>query len=114
MIERFHVYEQRLIDLNLHTLAFKRTREQLLQVFKLMHYRYDAEYRNFFQREPSLTPLEETLKDRSHLSRIRSCFFTLDIKRSWNSVPEEIINSVTLDSFKSAVGNHLRVEWFHY
>jgi len=32
--------------------------------------------------------------------------------RSWNCLPYEIIISVTLNSFKSAMGYHLRAEWF--
>jgi len=35
-------YEQRLKELNLHTLAFRRKREQLIQVYKLQHNHYDA------------------------------------------------------------------------
>ena len=37
-------YEQRLSELNLHTLVFRRKREQLIQVFKLLHGHYDVDY----------------------------------------------------------------------
>jgi len=37
-------------ELNLHTLAFRRKREQLIQVYKLLHNQYDADYRNLFHK----------------------------------------------------------------
>jgi len=50
---------------------------------------------------------------RAYLS-LRSCFFTVHIINSWNSLPNDIVNYATFNSFKSAVGNHLRAQWFQY
>lgn len=109
-------YEQRLLDLNLHTLAFRRKREQLIQVYKLMHNLYDAEYGTFFQRADYDATRGNVFKLKTVRSRLllRSRFFTVDIIHSWNRLPSDIVNSATLNSFKSAVGHHLRDEWYRY
>ena len=44
-------YDQRLKRLKLPILQYRRKREQLIQVYKVLNDLYDVDYRNFFERE---------------------------------------------------------------
>jgi len=107
-------YEQRLKELNLHTLAFRRKREQLIQVYKLLHNHYDADYRNLFEKVDYDAARGNGLKLKTIRTRLslRSRFFTVAVIHAWNHLPNDVVNASTLNSLKTGVRRHLKAEWF--
>jgi hypothetical protein len=109
-------YEERLKELNLPTLRYRRTRGDMIETYKIMHGIYDNE----------VTPKLEMLKDKRGCSNIRgknslSLFqkrarlemtrnsFTHRIVKVWNSLPEKVVMAPSVNAFK----NELDREWKH-
>jgi len=107
-------YEHRPKELNVHTLAFRRKREQLIQVYKLLHNHYDADYRNLFHKvgyDVTRGNSQKLKTIRTHLS-LRSRFFLVAVIHAWNQLPNDVVNATTLKSFKTGITRHLKAEWF--
>jgi hypothetical protein len=101
-------YEERLRQLNLPTLRFRRLRGDMIEVYKLLHNIYDS----------SLPPLLQPATDsntRGHSLKllkirttktIRHQYFSNRIVNDWNSLPESVISAPSLNSFKARIDKH--------
>ena len=107
-------YEQCLTELNLHTLTFRRKRQQLIQVFKWLHGHYD--YHSLFHTVDYYVTRGNSLKLKTTRARLslRSRFFTVGGLHDWNSLPNDIVNATSLNIFMSRITRHLFKEWFSY
>jgi len=107
-------YEQRLKELNLHTLAFRRKREQLIQVYKFLHNHYDADYRKMFHKVDYDVSRGNSQKLKTNRTRLllRSRFCSVAVIQAWNQLPNDVVNAITLDSFKTGITRPLKAEWF--
>jgi len=77
----------------------EKKRGQLIQVFKLLHNHYDADYHNFFHRVHYNVTRGNNLKLNTVRARLslRSRFFTVCIVRAWNGLPNDILNTTILN-----------------
>ena len=95
-------YEQRLKHLGLPTLMYRRERQDVIQLFKIMN-RYDNVQLN------SVKPKEDQ-STRGHNQRIEKRHynykssmnsFSARCVNPWNSLPSDTVNSTSVNNFKS-------------
>jgi len=102
-------YSGRLRFLRLDSLAFRRKRNDMLQVFKIIHKMDNLAMSDFFE----LSNVSHTRGHRFKLkkprvnSRIRANSFAIRVINDWNDLKSETVTSTSLNSFKSA----LEDEW---
>ena len=103
-------YEQRLKALGMTTLDYRRHREQLIQVFKIMSGYYDVDYRAFFEKTRSERTRGHDMKLQTVRARLkaRSNFFSVRVVNEWNSLPEDAVHSSSLNQFKNRLERHMR------
>lgn len=103
-------YPERLKALNLPTLAYRRKRADMLQTFRILKGIDNVDPANFFEVDNS--------KTRGHSLKIKKPRANTNIKlysfshrciNNWNSLPEEVIQSETLNGFKSGLENHWKL-----
>ena len=105
MISGFHKlsYEQRLQRLGLIKLEKRRTRGDLIQVYKLMTGIDNMDYKQFFE-------INHTGRTRGHRLKlvkkqtrldIRKHFFSQRVVKHWNSLPNSVVDAPSLNSFKN-------------
>lgn len=96
-------YEERLIQTGLTTLEERRTRGDLIEVFKMIKGLNKTDYRNFFtiiQNSKTRGHRFKLQKNRSRLD-IRKYFFSQRVVNVWNALPEIVLESETVNSFKN-------------
>ena len=100
-------YPERLEHLKLPTLAYRRTRGDMINVYKIIHGGFDGSIR-------SMLPLNNTgrrgntkkLFIEAHNKPIRKFNFTMRVRKIWNSLPETIVNAENVIEFESALDKH--------
>ena len=100
-------YEERLRKLELPTLAYRRLRGSMIEVFKIINI-YDKEITSPFDiretttRGHSLKIFAKTAKKYHPLHHS----FHQRIVKPWNSLPEAVVNSPNLNTFKNSLDKH--------
>ena len=97
-------YEDRLTKTDLTTLEERRTRGDLIEVFKMIKGLNKTDYKKFFTIEHNSRTRGhrfKIIKNRSRLD-IRKYFFNQRIVNEWNDLPEVVIESESVNSFKSS------------
>jgi hypothetical protein len=95
-------YSERLQRLNLPSLAFRRLRGDMVEVYKILHQLYDINPEEFFKRSEnntrghSLKLLVPTIS-----TNIRRNGFSFRTVSTWNSLPEETVQVPSLNAFKN-------------
>ena len=107
-------YERRLVILQFPTLQYRRKRGRPIQVFKLLHNMYDADYSTFFDKASGSITRGHSWKLKTTHSRIncRANFSSVNVVGDWNSLPETVVNSTSFNQFKGSLDRHLRAEMF--
>ena len=115
-------YEERLKRMKLPTLAYRRARGDAIEVFKYLHniYRVDS---------TQLLPLRDTdrqgMRTRGHglmllkrecSGRLRQNFFSMRVVSMWNSLPDSVVMSSSVNCFKGRFDRacehqKYRMEW---
>ena len=99
-------YEKRLKKLDMPTLAYRRLRGDMIEVFKMLtnNSGYDQSVTtNLLTREGHNRTRGHALKLKMNKSRtsLRKHFFTQRVVKEWNNLPREVIESVNTTTFKS-------------
>ena len=105
---RNHSYHQRIQELDLITLVQRRLRRQLIEVFK---------YLNRFTTASAIGLFHYDLNDRTrnngakfiikHFNTsVAQHFYPTKITTTWNAVPNEVVTSGTVNSFKNSLDKH--------
>ena len=102
-------YDERLKDLDLFSLTKRRLRGKLIECFKMLNGFSIIETENLFTMAPDLPTRGNGRKLRGHRVNLDSTkyFFTNDIVDKWNSLPNDVVNSTSIDMFKSKLDRHL-------
>ncbi len=101
-------YPERLRRLNLPTLSYRRLRGDLIETYKILSGDdYDQDVANFLPlNQPSTTNLRGHSK-KLFLQRadnsLRRNSFTLKVVKTWNSLPDEVVNAPSINSFKNGL-----------
>ena len=97
-------YEERLRQLKLPSLYYRRARGDMIECYKYLHGIYDV------QNTQSLLPEEASTSTRGHSHKlkkpfarraVRANFFSVRVVNAWNSLPDSVVAAPTLNSFKS-------------
>ena len=113
-------YPERLKKLKLPTLAYRRTRGDMIQVFKLLKAEqgeggYDNSLPELFKQKH--TDSEGTVQTRRSNDKnnlpivrfekgIRQHNFTIRVRNIWNSLPSQVRNSKNVKTFEKALDTH--------
>ena len=101
-------YEQRLKELGLPTLLYRRERTDILQLFKIMH-NYEEVHIDNVNRNESATTRGHSLKLKKSFtkSRFGQNRFSNRVVNNWNSLSNSTVESVSVNNFKS----NLNIDW---
>ena len=104
-------YEQRLKRLNLTTLETRRKRGDLIETFKLLKKKENIDYEHFFQMDQNSHNL------RGHSLKVyvpgvrtntRKFFFSHRVLENWNKLPQEAIDTETVNCFKTRIDRYIK------
>ena len=113
-------YEERLLRLKLPTFAYKRTRGDMIDVYKLLHEKYDSDISNIVKLNKDSDTREGTNGHNltSFIERactnVRKESFSLRVTRLWNDLPEVVVTAPSVNSFKNRLDRHCGTEEFLY
>ena len=97
-------YEERLRNLNLHTLLYRRQRFDLVQIFKIINGFDNIDISKFFTFNDNNTRGHLFRLEKQHVRKsLRLNFFPTRCINEWNNLPEEIVCKTSVDSFKIAL-----------
>ena len=108
-------YDSRLKELNLPSLQYRRRRADMHQVYKMMNKLERIDPGAFFQLNV------QNKVTRGHSSRfykprprldIRKNSFSVRVVNDWNSLPQSLIDSGTLDYFKASLDEYWKDDIF--
>ncbi|XP_077980329.1 uncharacterized protein LOC144435579 [Glandiceps talaboti] len=109
-------YPERLRSLELPTLTYRRVRGDMIEVYKLTHGLYNL--------SSTLLRLDTSQVTRGHPYKlkklntpsleIRRHFFSNRVFQPWNSLPDNVVNAPTINSFKSRLDRHWSAKLFLY
>ena len=100
-------YEERLKLLKLPSLSYRRAREDMIQVYKLLHHLYNIDPSLLLTLSKSHTRSNGLKLDKKHCNTsLRLSFFTQRVVNRWNSLPSVVVMAPSLDSFKNRLDNH--------
>ena len=100
---KFLPYEERLVKLGLWTLKERRNRADLVEVFKLVKGLVNNPFDIFFEKSTNSHLRGHSWKlnkSRCHMD-LRKYFFSVRVVDRWNKLPQEAIDSTSVDVFKS-------------
>lgn len=103
-------YEQRLRELDIHSLETRRLRGKLIEVFKILNKFDNIDYRQFFRYDfNEITRSNgQKLCHKRFQTNMAKNFFSYDIIDKWNSLSYEIVNSDSIEQFKKRLDLHLK------
>ena len=100
-------YPERLRKLNLPTLRFRRLRGDMIELYKILHEKYD--------RDVSMKLQRASRTSRGHEFKLFQERFRLDIRKfsfrnrvisSWNDLPNTVVIAPSINSFKNRLDKH--------
>ena len=109
-------YKDRLKLLKLPTLAYRRVRGDMIEVYKILTGKYDCKVLPYLH-------LSESMHTRGNAKKLqtirtkydsRKYFFSIRIVSVWNSLPDEVIEADSVNAFKKALDCHWHNEDIMY
>jgi len=96
-------YQERLKELKLPTLRYRRQRADMLQTYRILHRIDDMEEEKFFSREQDRRTRGHSLKlKKGHVrTNARQKAFSQRVVEPWNSLSEEVVTSKDVNMFKT-------------
>ena len=104
-------YEDRLRYLGLTTLETRRLRGDMLETYKIITGKENLNKDIFFKLDSSSVTRGHNLKlfkPRDKLN-IRKFSFSHRVVDNWNKLPEEVVNSESLNQFKARIDKHFKL-----
>ena len=110
-------YEEKLKEIGLTTLEENRIRGDMIEMYKMMTGKGKVDFRNWFQLAPVRDGALNTRGNTGYLNvvepprckgSIRRNFFSQRCPRVWNSLPDNIKMTGTVNSFKAAYDDYQR------
>lgn len=101
-------YESRLRILGIPTLSYRRKRNDIIQVFKIMKGLDKIDAQVFFKKNDRANTRGHDMKlEKFHLnSTFRQHSFSQRTINTWNNLPQELIDADNIDTFKNRLNNH--------
>ena len=109
-------YEDRLTDLNLFSLEKRRIRGDMIEVWKIIsgHENLDRSY--FFELQENSITRNNGCKivGRRFQTEIARNWFTYRVVDEWNRLPNLVVNSETLSTFKKRIDEYYRNRRYNF
>ena len=109
-------YKDRLNWLNLPSLKYRRIRGDMIEVFKILNALYDVDVL-----PPLIRNLDSRTRGNSLKLKVTRCKYDVRkfsfcnrVVNIWNALPEYVVSSVALNSFKNNLDKHWKGALFHY
>lgn len=101
-------YSERLTSLNITTLYYRRKRQDLIQVFRIINGFDCLNFNTFFEYDSGRTRgnMKKLIKPRAN-SSTKLNVFSHRVINSWNELPNYVVMSSTINEFK----NRLNTYW---
>lgn len=105
-------YEERLKVLKLPTIAYRRIRGDMIEVYKILHQIYDKEVCNILHmRRDHINRMENRghslmLFHKFAAKNIRKNNFTNRVVSTWNKLTDEVVTAPSLNCFKNRLDKH--------
>jgi len=102
-------YLERLQHLKLPTLKYRRTRGDMIEVYKILHNKYDS---NAVGLNLNLSNIVHTRSNSYKLDKhrpkydLRKFFFSERVVELWNSLPPSVVQAETVDTFKNRLDKY--------
>ena len=94
-------YSERLKQLNLPTMAYRRIRGDMIEVYKILTGKYDKEVNIQLQRHTGHTRGNKLKLSKARArTQLRQMFFTSRITNIWNSLPNDVIEAPSTATFE--------------
>ncbi|MCP3851727.1 MAG: hypothetical protein GY694_16045, partial [Gammaproteobacteria bacterium] len=102
-------YEDRLADLQLPSLKYRRLRGDLIQTFNIISKGNDQEISKFFNLNQSSCTRGHNFKlNKVHTkTNMRMHSFTNRVINAWNNLPQDTVNAPDVDTFKKLLDGDL-------
>ena len=106
-------YEDRLIALDLPSLAYRRKRGDMIMMYKIVNELVRVDVNDLF------TPIPTTHNTRGHKSRVfkhhatkrpRIDSFSQRVVNNWNTLPAHVVNASSLNVFKNKLDEHWKYQ----
>ena len=110
-------YEQKLKILGLSTLEENRVRGDMVEMFKMMTHKNKLDFRIWFKIPATREGAGNTRGNAGYLNVMEPLISNSDVRRNtfsqrcprvWNSLPDKVKMSNTVDSFKAAYDDHMK------
>ncbi|KAK3099403.1 hypothetical protein FSP39_003853 [Pinctada imbricata] len=100
-------YSERLLNLGLPSLEYRRIRADVIQVYKYINNLDEMSKPLFVKSQENRTRgnSQKLVKSHCRLDVRKNCF-TNRVINIWNSLPDNVVTANTLNSFKSKLNNH--------
>ena len=101
-------YTERLSFLSLPSLQYRRLRGDLIFLYKILNNYFDTDFTDLYTYSTTITRGHQfkLFKERSRLL-CRSNYFINRITNDWNSLPDYVVNSTSINTFKSLLDSYL-------
>lgn len=108
-------YQDRMKQLNIPSLSFRRKRGDLIVIFKMVHglMKTDGIIKPGTRRQNTRGHCYKLLKQQA-VRRERRCHITVRAVNAWNNLPEDIVTSSNLKTFKTKLDKYLIGEQYVY
>ena len=108
-------YVERLKRLNLPTLKYRRARGDMIEVYKILNGKYDINACVSLITSHSVTRGNRYRLQKGHIKYdLRKYFFTQRIVDVWNSLPDYVVCTDTVDKFKNALDKWWRFQDLYF
>ncbi len=101
-------YPERLQQLRLPSLVYRRHRGDMIQTYKILHNKFDLDEKQFFQTPPDGRTRGhpyKVFKERSETA-VRRDFFSRRVTDLWNELPESVVMAKDVNMFKQRLDSH--------
>ena len=99
----------RLELLRLPSMAYRRARVDMLEVYKYCENKYKVDHKLLQHSTDDRTRGHiKKLKPSTCTSRVRHFFFTQRVVKLWNKLPENVVSAPSMNCFKNKLDSHLK------
>ena len=102
-------YDQRLVKLGVTSLSDRHYRADMIQVYKILHDSFNIYPLDFLSKSSRIGRQNslKLYKKRCNLD-LSKYSFTFRVVDQWNSLPDEVVLSTDVNSFKGKLDYHMR------
>jgi len=102
-------YEDRLREMDLQSLYYRRDRGDMIECYKMTHGSYDID--PILKQDTDTTRRGNSfkLKMTSSSKEVRHHYFSIRVVSKWNSLPESVVDAPSLNSFKNRLDKHWNI-----